>query len=660
MKTRKRCISLTNKELTSDVQSVSPKLPKLSNAETVDIENVPPNMFKILDNIKVLNKKIPRADVIPKKSLSLKECSPDLEESDSEDDSLLFEIPENRFFSSDFAKRLIHLTHKPKNVIADCFDSEIIYRSKEDSSVGSISIKKHLQKDTCFICLNPGDSDLLTPCYQKKCGYKCHKECIEKMNFRGYTSFHATTNQGFQCPQHHCQKCFAEGLHQRCFRYDDLITCKYCSVNYHPMCVPAGCYVSPENTIICPRHAYASKFPCRPKEHCFECNDMKKKDENLIPCSNCSRSFHAKCHSFYAYRQGNPKGERCSYCIRCNFVVAGEFVYAQFDSYQYHLGIVIKNEDYPVEKNRNNIPCGFYAVQWIESNNSKRCSIVSHYRTLPFTENIWFHMNRSYYPLLKKLQDYDEIYERIQNQQLRIQPAPEGLSSFKYSRNNIIKNIECNRYYNEDIRKSFRSSTKNALSDRLCDCGENEENRCGNNLCYNRIVLIECPKQCEAKPGGCKNRLIANRLNMFKDLEIFYTQYRGYGLKTKVDIPKGTYIGEYCGEVITEEEHERRNKSNHKWRSRDITFYTMALEDYFVDAELYGSIMRYINHSCNPNCVTLKYTSSNSAPHVCLFAAKNISAGEELTFSYASNHHDNVLSFKCFCGSDNCSGIYKA
>uniref|UniRef100_A0A914R271 SET domain-containing protein n=1 Tax=Panagrolaimus davidi TaxID=227884 RepID=A0A914R271_9BILA len=172
--------------------------------------------------------------------------------------------------------------------------------------------------------------------------------------------------------------------------------------------------------------------------------------------------------------------------------------------------------------------------------------------------------------------------------------------------------------------------------------------------------MLECPKQCEAKSGGCKNRLIANRLNMFKDLEIFYTQFRGYGLRTKVDIPKDTYIGEYCGEVITEEERQLRDKRNHKWRSRDIAFYTMALEDYYVDAELYGSIMRYINHSCDPNCVTLKYTSSNSVLHVCLFSAKNITAGEELTFSYASNHHDNILSFKCFCGSSNCTGIYKA
>jgi SET domain-containing protein len=123
---------------------------------------------------------------------------------------------------------------------------------------------------------------------------------------------------------------------------------------------------------------------------------------------------------------------------------------------------------------------------------------------------------------------------------------------------------------------------------------------------------------------------------------------------------KGTYIGEYCGEVITEEERERRDKNNEKWKSRDVAFYTMALENYYVDAELFGSIMRYVNHSCDPNCLTQVYTSSSMDAHVCLFAAKNILAGEELTFSYASNHHTNNSEYKCYCGSTNCTGIFAA
>uniref|UniRef100_A0A914QQQ8 Post-SET domain-containing protein n=1 Tax=Panagrolaimus davidi TaxID=227884 RepID=A0A914QQQ8_9BILA len=70
--------------------------------------------------------------------------------------------------------------------------------------------------------------------------------------------------------------------------------------------------------------------------------------------------------------------------------------------------------------------------------------------------------------------------------------------------------------------------------------------------------------------------------------------------------------------------------------------------------------MRYSNHSCDPNLITQIYTASNYMQHVCFFAKRDIKAGEELTYSYASNHHKNENSFKCYCGAASCKGYFKA
>lgn len=47
-----------------------------------------------------------------------------------------------------------------------------------------------------------------------------------------------------------------------------------------------------------------------------------------------------------------------------------------------------------------------------------------------------------------------------------------------------------------------------------------------------------------------------------------------------------------------------------------------------------GSIARFVNHSCEPNCAMVKWTV-NHKPRMALFAgAEGIMTGEELTYDY--------------------------
>ena len=69
-----------------------------------------------------------------------------------------------------------------------------------------------------------------------------------------------------------------------------------------------------------------------------------------------------------------------------------------------------------------------------------------------------------------------------------------------------------------------------------------------------------------------------------------------------------------------------------------------------------GSIARFVNHSCEPNCRMEKFTVNN-VPRVALFASENgIMTSDELTYDYKFEpfSKDNVQ--ECFCGAEHCRG----
>lgn len=62
----------------------------------------------------------------------------------------------------------------------------------------------------------------------------------------------------------------------------------------------------------------------------------------------------------------------------------------------------------------------------------------------------------------------------------------------------------------------------------------------------------------------------------------------------------------------------------------------------------------YINHSCDPNTFTRIVDGDH--PFIEVIARRNIKAGEELTFDYASLERETVTKTKCKCLKGNCRG----
>ena len=70
-----------------------------------------------------------------------------------------------------------------------------------------------------------------------------------------------------------------------------------------------------------------------------------------------------------------------------------------------------------------------------------------------------------------------------------------------------------------------------------------------------------------------------------------------------------------------------------------------------------GSIARFVNHSCAPNCKMIKWTVQG-APRMALFAGDNgIMTGEELTYDYNFNPYSMKNIQECRCGAESCRGV---
>ena len=70
-----------------------------------------------------------------------------------------------------------------------------------------------------------------------------------------------------------------------------------------------------------------------------------------------------------------------------------------------------------------------------------------------------------------------------------------------------------------------------------------------------------------------------------------------------------------------------------------------------------GSIARFVNHSCAPNCRMIKWTVAGK-PRMALFAGDyGIMTGEELTYDYNFNPYSVKNVQECRCGAEGCRGV---
>uniref|UniRef100_A0A4W4FTH6 [histone H3]-lysine(36) N-trimethyltransferase n=1 Tax=Electrophorus electricus TaxID=8005 RepID=A0A4W4FTH6_ELEEL len=173
---------------------------------------------------------------------------------------------------------------------------------------------------------------------------------------------------------------------------------------------------------------------------------------------------------------------------------------------------------------------------------------------------------------------------------------------------------------------------------------------CGED-CLNRLLMIECSSRC-LNGVYCSNRRF--QMKQHADFEVILTESKGWGLRAAKDLLPNTFVLEYCGEVLDHKEFKSRVKEYA--RSKNIHYYFMALKNNeIIDATLKGNCSRFMNHSCEPNCETQKWTV-NGQLRVGFFTTKAVKAGTELTFDYQFQRYGKEAQ-KCFCGAPSCRGF---
>ena len=135
---------------------------------------------------------------------------------------------------------------------------------------------------------------------------------------------------------------------------------------------------------------------------------------------------------------------------------------------------------------------------------------------------------------------------------------------------------------------------------------------------------------------------------------------------------QGAFVCEYAGELISSAEASSR----HRRRLEDgAPNYVLSVLEHRgdgtalrtnLDPVQYGNVGRFINHSCSPNLTTVVVRADSWVPRLAFFCLRDVSVGEELTFSYSNASatscalnvaRHRALMRPCLCGQEMCTGF---
>ncbi|CAH2055119.1 unnamed protein product, partial [Thlaspi arvense] len=204
------------------------------------------------------------------------------------------------------------------------------------------------------------------------------------------------------------------------------------------------------------------------------------------------------------------------------------------------------------------------------------------------------------------------------------------------------------------------------------DCPLERDNDSGTHGKCDGHLIRKFIKECWRKCGCdmlCGNRVVQRGIKC--QLQVYFTQEKkGWGIRTLQDLPKGTFVFEYIGEILTNTElYERNMRSSSERHTYPVTLDAdwgseKDLKDeeaLCLDATICGNVARFVNHRCeDANLIDIPVeieTPDRHYYHIAFFTIRDVKAMDELTWDYMIDFNDEnhpVKAFRCCCGSELC------
>lgn len=208
---------------------------------------------------------------------------------------------------------------------------------------------------------------------------------------------------------------------------------------------------------------------------------------------------------------------------------------------------------------------------------------------------------------------------------------------------------------NDFLYRKHKKQKEEDIATCLCKYNADDPDTACGERCLNVLTSTECtPEYC---PCGtyCKNQKFQKC--EYAKLKLVKTEGRGWGLLADENIKEGQFIIEYCGEVISRKEARRRSHTYELQGLKDAFIITLNAYES-IDATRKGSLARFINHSCQPNCETRKWTVLGEV-RVGIFSKQDIPVGAELAYDYNFEWFGGAK-VRCLCSAASCSGFLGA
>ncbi|TRZ01090.1 hypothetical protein DNTS_002697 [Danionella cerebrum] len=483
----------------------------------------------------------------------------------------------------------------------------------------------------CFTCKK--SDGVVQRCGVLYCGRFYHEACVRLSELTVFE------NRSFRCPLHTCLSCHysvpATGKATR----GKMMRCLRCPVAYHAgdLCVAAGSEVISSSAIVCTNH-FRAKRGYSHHSHlnvswCFICS----KGGRLLCCESCPAAFHPDCLNITM-----PDGSWfCNDCRSGKKPKYRDIIWVKLGRYRWWPAEIRHPKNVPTNIQHLRHQIGEFPVFFF---GSKDYFWTHQGRVFPYMEGdrgskyqqsaIGKLFKNAVLDAEARFKEMEKEREAKQAQETK-KPPP-----FKF----IKVNRPCGRVqvYTADVSEIPK-----------CNCKPSDKRPCSfESECLNRMLLYQCHPQVCPAGNRCQNQDFTKRL--YPETKIIRTAGKGWGLVALRDIKKGEFVNEYIGELIDEEECRARIRHA---QENDIThFYMLTIDkDRIIDAGPKGNYSRFMNHSCQPNCETQKWTV-NGDTRVGLFAVCDIPAGTELTFNYNLDCLGNEKTV-CRCGAPNCSGF---